>query len=139
MGKNKFETRYLYNSFVGNYEKDFLIPDECLFLSGGKFWYSTGKTKMMPFRAYFSFYDVLTSYYDVGQSSARITFDFNETETTPEPQPETPTAISSVHAGAPAEGELFDLQGRKLSNSKLSNGQIHKGLYISNGRKFIIK
>ncbi|MBQ9357318.1 MAG: hypothetical protein IJT98_08540 [Prevotella sp.] len=34
---------------------------------------------------------------------------------------------------------IYDLQGRQLSNGKLSNGQITPGLYIQNGRKFIVK
>ena len=35
--------------------------------------------------------------------------------------------------------DFYDLQGRKLSNSKWSNGQIRKGIYIKNGRKFVVK
>lgn len=33
----------------------------------------------------------------------------------------------------------YDLQGRQLSNSKWSNGQINKGLYIVNGKKIVLK
>ncbi|MBR5657157.1 MAG: hypothetical protein IKW98_10855 [Prevotella sp.] len=33
----------------------------------------------------------------------------------------------------------YDLQGRKLSNSKWSNGQIRKGIYVKDGRKFVVK
>ena len=33
----------------------------------------------------------------------------------------------------------IDLQGRKLSNSKWSNGQIRKGIYIKDGRKWVVK
>ena len=36
-------------------------------------------------------------------------------------------------------GNCYDLQGRQLSNSKWSNGQINKGLYIINGKKLFIK
>ena len=32
-------------------------------------------------------------------------------------------------------GDVYDLQGRKLSNSQLSNGKIRKGVYIVNGQK----
>ena len=35
--------------------------------------------------------------------------------------------------------DFYDLQGRKLSNSKWSNGQIRKGIYVKNGRKFVVK
>jgi hypothetical protein len=34
---------------------------------------------------------------------------------------------------------IFDLGGRKLSNGKLSNSQIEKGIYVKNGRKVIVK
>ena len=37
------------------------------------------------------------------------------------------------------EFPIYDLQGRKLSNSKWSNGQIRKGIYIKDGRKFVVK
>ena len=33
----------------------------------------------------------------------------------------------------------YDLQGRKIANGKLSNGQLPKGVYINNGRKVVIK
>ena len=33
------------------------VEDQMLFISGGKFWYSTGLTKMNGYRAYFDFYD----------------------------------------------------------------------------------
>ena len=35
--------------------------------------------------------------------------------------------------------DFYDLQGRKLSNSKWSNGQIRKGIYVKDGRKFVVK
>ena len=38
-----------------------------------------------------------------------------------------------------SDGYTYDLQGRKLSNSKWSNGQIRKGIYIKDGRKFLIR
>ena len=37
------------------------------------------------------------------------------------------------------ESPAYDLQGRKLLNSKWSNGQIRKGIYIKDGRKFVVK
>ena len=38
----------------------------------------------------------------------------------------------------PRTSTLYDLQGRKLSNGKWSNGQIRKGIYVKNGRKVIL-
>jgi hypothetical protein len=45
---------------------------------------------------------------------------------------------SPLFTSAPvAPHQVYDLQGRRLSNSQLSNGHIHKGLYIINGKKII--
>lgn len=132
IGKGTKKDPYRWNSFIGNYENDFYVPEECLFLSGGKFWYSTGKTKMKPFRAYFDFYDVLPEGAS-SQSSARITFDFGETEVTPEP--ETPTGVVTTNYTNYTDftdGVFYDLSGRKVSKAV-------KGVYIKNGRKIIIK
>ena len=129
IGKGTKKDPYRWNSFIGNYENDFYVPEECLFLSGGKFWYSTGKTKMKPFRAYFDFYDVLPEG-ATSQSSARITFDFGETEVTPEP--EEPTGIETTNDTNDTNDVIFDLSGRKVSKAV-------KGVYIKNGRKIIIK
>ena len=41
---------YDYNSFIGTYEAGTEIPENALFLSGNKFWYSTGKTTTRAFR-----------------------------------------------------------------------------------------
>ena len=48
---------------------------------------------------------------------------------------ETVRSITTTHQPSPT----YDLQGRKLSNSKWSNGQIRKGIYIKDGRKFVVK
>ena len=34
---------------------------------------------------------------------------------------------------------IYDLSGRKIVNCKLSNGKLPKGIYIKNGKKFIVK
>ncbi len=40
---------------------------------------------------------------------------------------------------SPADNSVYDLSGRKWSNSKLSNGQMPKGVYIVNGRKVVVR
>ena len=111
-----------YNSFVGTYIANTVVPAKALFLSGNKFWYSAGSTKMKAFRAYFDFYDVLTEVEDA--YSSRITFVFDDNTT---------TGISDTVAGqASADDRYFDLQGRHVVNPS-------KGMYIKNGKKEIIK
>ncbi len=48
------------------------------------------------------------------------------------------TGISDLR-NAEMSREAYDLQGRQLSNSQLSNGSIRKGLYIVNGKKVVRK
>lgn len=68
-------TKKQWSEMTGTYVADTPIGENCLFLSGNKFWYSKGSTKMKAFRAYFDFYDVLT---EVEGAGARgIEFDFN--------------------------------------------------------------
>ena len=49
--------RHVYGTFKGTYHAGTTVPNNCLFLKDNKFWYSTGLTDMMAFRAYFVFED----------------------------------------------------------------------------------
>jgi hypothetical protein len=40
---------------------------------------------------------------------------------------------------SPTDNSIYDLQGRKWSNSQLSNGQLPKGLYVVNRKLVIIR
>jgi len=49
-----------------------------------------------------------------------------------------PTGIEEISQFNEDEGEtIYNLSGQKLSNRKLSNGQMQKGIYIVGGRKII--
>ena len=115
-----------YNMFIGNYVNGFLVPDQTLFLSGGKFYYSTGKTKMMAFRGYFDFYDVLPEA-EAASASTRIALTIDGEEAT-----DIQFVTTEPQHAERTNGTLYDLQGRRVS-------QPSKGLYISNGHKYIIK
>ncbi|MBR6276202.1 MAG: hypothetical protein IKR31_04630, partial [Prevotella sp.] len=72
-----------------------------------------------PYRAYLS----------AQSTEARILIDFGET-----------TGIKdAVKSEELRIKSYYDLQGRKIVNSKWSNGQMPKGLYIVNGKKHIVK
>lgn len=114
VGKKKAEKGYL----TGTYVADFLVPEDNLFLSGGKFWYSKGLTKMKAFRAYFEFADVLAS---VEGSSAPVFISFDG-ET---------TGINNVKQTV-GDNKYYNLSGQQVENPG-------KGLYIQNGKKVIIK
>lgn len=121
-GTKKDPYVYHYNSFVGSYVAETDIPDQCLFLSENKFWYSTGLTKMKAFRGYFDFYDVLS---EVESASARISFNFdNET-----------TGIHSIDnltISPIDDGPMYNLAGQRVNKS-------YKGIVIQNGVKRVIK
>jgi hypothetical protein len=114
VGKKKAEKGFLTGTYVAN----FTVPEDNLFLSGGKFWYSKGKTKMKAFRAYFWFIDVLAS---VEGSSAPVFISFNN-ET---------TGIKNVEQTT-GDNKYYNLNGQYVENPG-------KGLYIQNGKKVIIK
>ena len=50
----------VYGKLIGTYHAGDAIPADGLFLSGNKFWYSTGATIIKAFRAYFEFIEVLS-------------------------------------------------------------------------------
>ena len=112
-------TKKQWSEMIGTYVADTPIDENCLFLSGNKFWYSKGSTKMKAFRAYFDFYDVLT---EVEGAGARgIEFDFNNA-----------TGIQNIKGKTQNDGIYYDLSGRRVEKPT-------KGIYIVNGKKVIIK
>ena len=119
-GRPVTHPRYeLYGSFTGVYQASTVVPENCLFISGNKFWYSTGNTKMKAFRGYFWLQDVLL---DVEQAGARISFNFNEA-----------TGIRDNNRDTITSGRYYDLQGRSVQTPA------RKGLYINNGKKVVVK
>lgn len=112
---------YDYNSFIGTYEAQTVVPEDCLFLNGNNFWYSTGATKMKAFRGYFYSYNVLGDAYKNGANS-NVSLSFNDAD-----------GILNVKVGdMPTEG-TYDLQGRKVT------GALKRGIYIVDGKKMVIK
>ena len=112
------DSREVYGTFKGTYHAQTVIPENCLFISGNKFWYSKGLTKMKAFRAYFDFIEVLAS---VEGADSRIAMAFGQS-----------TGISSNNCKAISDNCYYDLQGRRVA-------QPRKGLYIRNGKKEIVK
>ena len=112
------ETNYeLDGKFKGVLAKT-TVPDKGLFISGNKFYYSTGKTNIKAFRGWFELQAIIDSPVSF---DARIDFNFDET-----------TGIKEVHGNTNVDG-TYDLQGRKVEEPT------NKGLYIVNGRKVVKK
>lgn len=120
---NKDKSGRRYNSFIGTYVAETVIPDYCLFLSDNQFWFSTGKTKMKAFRAYFDL-DAAGAEYDDAEVAARITMAFDEGET---------TGIRNLTpALSKGEGVYYNLKGQQVAAPS-------KGLYIKDGKKMVVK
>lgn len=113
---------YDYNTFIGNYENGFLVPENSLFLSGGNFWYSKGLTPMMAYRAYFNFYYKLP---EIENSAVRISISIiDDTE-----------GITSISREPCYSSSVYTLDGRNVGNES----NLRKGIYIINGKKCVIK
>ena len=50
-----------------------------------------------------------------------------------------PTSINDVATDAHSDGRVYDLSGRMIVNAESSNSRLNKGIYIKNGKKFIVK
>jgi hypothetical protein len=104
-------------TMYGTYVANTTIPEENLFLNGGKFWYSKGSSKpMKAFRSYFEFKDPLAAYEEAA-SRIKITFDDI-------------TGIKDLKNGNGEE--IYTLSGQRVDKAG-------KGVYIVNGKKVIKK
>lgn len=98
------------------------VPENGLFLSGGNFYYSKGKTVIKGFRGYFVLNDILADL----ASSAGVKMEVNVDDAT-------------VIEGVPeldTEGTVFTIDGKKMNNDAT---KLPKGVYIIDGKKVAIK
>ena len=116
--------RVVFGTFVGTYTAETVVPEDDLFLSGNKFYYSTGATKMKAFRGYFELTDILA----VKAAGAKINFNVDGEA----------TAIDGINVMKNIEG-IYDLSGRKIELDNNNLNSLQKGVYIINGKKVTIK
>ncbi len=110
--------RRKYSYFRGTYAAT-LVPEENIFLSGNKFWYSTGASAIKGYRGYFDLYYVLDGYYDVAEVKVNILFN------------DEATGINSLTpALSEGEGAIYNLAGQRVSKAQ-------HGINIVNGKKVI--
>lgn len=106
----------------GTYVANTTVPADDLFLSGNKFWYSTGKTKMKAFRAYFEVYDKLASRESAG-AKIFINYDGN------------PTSIEGVSSEV-ENNDIYSVSGQYMGKD---SKRLQRGVYIVNGKKVVKK
>lgn len=116
VGKKASQRGYFYGTYIST-----LVPEENVFISGNKFWYSTGASTIKGYRGYFEFRDVLDAYYDAAAVKYNFFVDGDETQ------------VNDIVNGKLSNGTLFDLSGRKIIKPTKS------GFYIISGKKLIIK
>jgi hypothetical protein len=116
--------RVVFGTFVGTYTAETLVPADDLFLSGNKFYYSTGSTKMKAFRGFFELSDVLA----VKASGAKINISVDGEA----------TSIDGIGTQHVVEG-VYDLSGRKIQLQDGDLNKLQKGVYIIDGKKVTIK
>ena len=114
VGRKSSERGWMYGTYIVT-----KVPEENLFLSENKFWYSTGNTTTKAFRGYFMFSDVLDAYYD--ETSAPIYISIGG-ET---------TRLDQLNIDG-EDSNYYDLNGRMVKTPQ-------KGVYIRNGKKVIVK
>ena len=115
--KGEGDTR---QQMIGNYIP-VTIPAGGVFLSGNTFKISTGSSRLKGFRAYFSFTDVI---YDAGAPVRSFSMDITD---------DTATGIGSVDRSRKGDSRYYDLNGRPVKHPAT------KGVYIQNGKKFLMK
>lgn len=120
-GVNKgtsWKAKYIM-AMIGVYEPT-TLDEDWLYIKDNKFKYSTGKSKLLPYRAYFSFCDFDSSVQTTAAPRIHISYD------------EISTGIKVVSEKKAEDNQYYNLQGCKVSNPT-------KGLYIVNGKKVIVK
>ncbi len=110
-------TKKAWSEMIGTYVANTTIAEDMLFLNSNKFWYSAGLTTMKGYRAYFDFYDVLSEVENAVKLNVLVDGDA--------------TRIEGIQSNT--EEATYDLSGRKLERP------IHRGVYIQNGKKVLVK
>ena len=115
-----------YAAFHGTYEANRTLDDGVLFLSGGKFWYSVGKTVTKAFRCYLDL--LFTLDYKNSVSSAKVNYRVDNTATN----------IHGINIATMNSDKVYSLSGRLMGEAgKITS--LPKGVYIKNGKKIVVK
>lgn len=124
-GDNLYEYkqgRKVCGTFYGTMKAGETIPENGLFLSGGKFYYSKGATQIKGFRGYFVLNDVLASLASSGVKMA-INVDGQTTR------------VSDLNI-VDRNGAIYTIDGKKMNNDVT---RLPKGVYLINGKKVAVK
>lgn len=125
----KEEEKYDENGTMGKFTASLVktvVPEDGLFITGNKFWYSTGATNIKAFRGWFELDAVLGKATDFG---AKIGF-FIDGEA---------TSIDGISVRTPMQkGAVYTVGGQYVGKD-VDERQLPKGVYICDGKKFVVK
>lgn len=111
--------------FTGSLVKT-VVPEDGLFLSGNKFWYSVGKTNIKAFRGWFELGAVLDKETDFG---ANISFVVDDE----------PASVDGVPSACQkGKGNVYTIQGQYVGRD-INLKRLPRGIYIIDGKKRVIK
>ena len=84
----------------------------------GKIARGSDKASLRAFRAYFDFGDASANEFDASFSDGGVI-----------------TSINAATLFDDNDGDIYDLSGRKINDSK----SLPKGVYVKNGKKYVVK
>ena len=104
-------------TMIGIYKAGTKVPENNLFLSNNKFYYSVGNSAIKGFRAYFDLDGIVLN----EVNASRVFLSFNDNET---------TAIKDMRYET--KSSYYSISGQQVKNPA-------KGIYVKDGKKVIIK
>ena len=116
-------TKKQFSEFIGTYQAQTVVEEQMLFLSGNKFYYSSGATKMKAFRGYFDFCDVLS---EVENANSRVRLVWDGQATT----------IAEIDAPNVLKGAVYNLNGQFMGTD-VDMKSLPKGIYTVDGKKVV--
>ncbi len=111
------------SAFNGSFEKT-IVPENGIFVSGNKFYFSEGSTNIKGLRGWFT----VDAKLNEALAYAKISIEFDDDV----------TGIDGVSTQRTIEG-VYDLQGRKMKIENNDLNSLQKGVYIIDGKKVTIK
>lgn len=110
----------VYGTFYGTLTAGGKVPNNCLFLNDGNFWYSKGNSDIKAFRGYFDFVDLFAGVEEDASANMRIVLTDETTGVE--------TVVNEV-----TDGVWYTLLGIRISEPT------SKGIYMKDGKKIYVK
>ena len=101
---------------AGFYTAQVIADDNAYYIAQDKFWKSSGTLQIPAFRSFFR----------TSSSAKMLGIHFDDS---------VPTAISQPTENNAAAPVLYDLQGRRVANDK----PLHRGIYVADGQKILVR